>query len=307
MTLEEFKNLFNTELRPEYAQGEIDAFFLLALEEITGIVREDYMLRKSQPAKPEQGDRFKAVVRELKTHKPIQYILGSTEFFRCKLRVNEHVLIPRPETEELVSFILQEIGAEGRGSEELNILDIGTGSGCIAIALKKKLPNANISAIDVSDEALLVAKQNAILNQTRINFLQGDILQAVDLRFSDSPPPPLRTGESENRGTGVGLFNIIVSNPPYVRLSEKEKMDKNVFEHEPHLALFVNDNDPLLFYKAIADFAVLHLGPQGKLYFEINEALGTDVKKLLEAKGFKNVEIKKDMSGKDRIAKAWKM
>lgn len=313
MTLEELKNLFTSELKTEYAPGEIDAFFLLSLEEITGIVRDDYTLRKRQPAKPEQADRFNAVVRELKSHKPIQYILGTTQFFRCKLRVNEHVLIPRPETEELVSFILQEIGAEGRGSEELNILDIGTGSGCIAIALKKKLPNANVSAIDVSDEALLIAKQNAILNQTRINFLQGDILNAATPALKGEIQKVAEKNlQAPLQGLGVSggqLFNIIVSNPPYVRLSEKEKMDKNVLEYEPHLALFVNDNDPLLFYKAIADFAKDHLIPSpspagegGRLYFEINEALGSDVKKLLTDKGFKGVEIIKDMSGKDRIA-----
>ena len=151
--------------------------------------------------------------------------------------------------------------------------------------MKKNLPNANVSAIDISEEALLVAKANAILNQTKINFLQADILQVKE-------KVEVKDGHS---------FDIIVSNPPYVRISEKEKMDKNVLEYEPHLALFVKDEDPLLFYKAIADFALNNLSTNGKLYFEINEALGEDVKKLLIEKGFKNVEVRKDMSGKDRI------
>jgi release factor glutamine methyltransferase len=197
------------------------------------------------------------------------------------------VLIPRPETEELVEFILSEV--RNHKSEVSQILDIGTGSGCIAIALKKNLPDANVSAIDISDEALLIAKANAILNQTIVNFLRADIL---------SPISPKNKSE--------GTFDIIVSNPPYVRISEKEKMSKNVLDYEPHLALFVNDNDPLLFYKAIAEFALENLSPNGKLYFEINEALGAEIKKLLEEKGFKNVEVKKDMSGKERMTVASK-
>jgi release factor glutamine methyltransferase len=193
----------------------------------------------------------------------------------------------------------------------MNILDIGTGSGCIAIALKKNLPEANVSAIDVSEEALLVAKANAILNQTKINFLQADILS-----HTPQVAPSLKGEDKDSsslQGGGQRTFDIIVSNPPYVRISEKEKMSKNVLDYEPHLALFVKDDDPLLFYKAIAEFAKHHLTPNpspggeggntgGKLYFEINEALDSEVKKMLEEKGFKNVEVKKDMSGKNRFA-----
>ena len=189
------------------------------------------------------------------------------------------MLIPRPETEELVEIILEENPSAD------NILDIGSGSGCIAISLKKNLPHATVSAMDISDEALLIAKENAILNHTLINFLQGDILS---IHFSST--------EHTNN------FDIIVSNPPYVRESEKNKMSKNVLDYEPHLALFVDNNNPLVFYDSIADFALKNLAENGKLYFEINEALGKDVKKLLVDKGFKNVEIKKDMCGKDRIA-----
>ena len=193
-------------------------------------------------------------------------------------------MIPRPETEELVEEIIQGTKSKGQG---LNILDIGTGSGCIAIALKKNLPEATVSAIDISDEALLLAKENALLNQTLINFLRADILNIES---------GIRNQESK--------LDIIVSNPPYVRISEKNKMSKNVLDYEPHEALFVQDNDALIFYKAVANFALQHLSSGGKLYFEINEALGGEVKKLLTGKGFKQVEIKKDMSGKDRIVLA---
>ena len=294
VTLEEFQALFREELKDIYPQGEIDSFFLLSLEDLAGILRDEVPIRKDEKLKPLVADKLISVIGELKTQRPIQYILGSTEFYGCKLRVNEQVLIPRPETEELVHLILSDVQKNTNPTAplykgEINILDIGTGSGCIAIALKKKIPNANVSAIDISDEALLVAKANAILNQTKINFLQADIL---------SPLSPRRGAGGEANGT----FDIIVSNPPYIRLSEKETMHKNVLEHEPHIALFVNDDDPLLFYKAIADFALQNLTPDGKLYFEINQALGVDVKKMLEEKGFKNVEVKKDMSGKDRIA-----
>ena len=280
LTIEEFRLLFHSELKGIYPEGEINAFFDLSVNEILEILPEDIALRKNGKPKEEKAYRLQMVIRELKEQRPIQYILGVTEFYGCKLRVNENVLIPRPETEELVHLIIK----DSTGSKLLtpNILDIGTGSGCIAIALKKKLPDANISAFDISEEALLVAKGNSILNKTKINFLQGDILNTFP--------------------SGKGFFDIMVSNPPYVRLSEKATMDRNVVEHEPHLALFVNNNDPLLFYTAIADFALLHLTSQGKLYFEINEALGSDVKKMLEEKGFKNVEVRKDMSGKDRIA-----
>ncbi|TAL61475.1 MAG: peptide chain release factor N(5)-glutamine methyltransferase [Bacteroidetes bacterium] len=304
--MEEIRNLFHTELKNDYSKEEIDAFFFISIEEITGIIRDDFNLRMGEPAKLKQAEKLHTVISELKTHKPIQYILGSTKFYGCKLRVNEHVLIPRPETEELVELIVSDIRkntnpsnpfyspsrnalAEQQGKGEINIIDIGTGSGCIAIALKKKLPMANVSAIDILEDTLLVAKANAILNQTKINFLQADILSSL------SPG-------KEVAGEVKGTFNIIVSNPPYVRLSEKKKMDRNVLDFEPPAALFVNDSNPLLFYNAIADFALRNLSPNGKLYFEINEALGSDVKKLLEEKEFKNVEVKKDMSGKDRFA-----
>ena len=276
MKIQDTIQLFRTELKDIYSAEEIENFIFFSMNEYLGYTRRHLQLKANQSLDEKETERFKNILSELKKYKPIQYILGNTEFYGMKIRVNENVLIPRPETEELVELILQ----ENPSSE--NILDIGTGSGCIAISLKKHLPEATVSAIDISDEALLIAKENAILNHTLINFLQGDILKIDHSQHHDS-------------------FDIIVSNPPYVRQSEKRSMSKNVLDYEPHIALFIEDDDALKFYKAISDFALENLSENGKLYFEINEALGSDVKKLLEKKGLKNVLIKKDMSGKDRI------
>lgn len=280
MKIQDTIQLFRNELKDLYSPEEIENFIFFSMNEYLGYTRRHLQLKANQSLGEKETERFKTILAELKNHKPIQYILGNTEFYGLKIRVNEHVLIPRPETEELVELILQENPAPE------NILDIGTGSGCIAIALKKHLKDSVVFAIDISDEALLVAKGNAILNQTQVHFLQADILTPLS---------------SEKKDSG-SKFDVIVSNPPYVRQSEKDKMSKNVLDYEPHLALFVNDNDPLVFYKAIADFALQNLSASGKLYFEINEKLGSEVKNLLDKKGFKNVEIKKDMSGKERIA-----
>ncbi|MEK6616380.1 MAG: peptide chain release factor N(5)-glutamine methyltransferase [Bacteroidota bacterium] len=281
MKIKDTIHLFRDELKNLYSAEEIENFIFFSMNEYLGFTRRHLQLNATQSLGEKETERFKTILTQLKNHTPIQYILGHTEFYGLKIKVNEHVLIPRPETEELVEEIIQGARDKGQGT---NILDIGTGSGCIAIALKKNIPDATISALDISDEAILIAKANAILNQTQINFLQADILQ-----LNNSLIHPLNN------------FDIIVSNPPYVRLSEKEKMNKNVLDYEPHLALFVNDNDSLVFYKAIADFALQNLSSNGKLYFEINEALGSEVKNLLKEKGFRNVEIKRDMSGKDRI------
>src|SRR5688572_8583660 len=223
--------------------------------------------------------KFNFCVKDLKAHKPIQYILGSTEFYGCRIKVNESVLIPRPETEELVDWI--KTGLKGR--EPKTILDIGTGSGCIAIALKKIFPQSRVTAMDISEKALEVAAENAQRNNARIDFVLRDILS------SPSSAPP---------------FDLIVSNPPYITLSEKAAMNKNVVEYEPHLALFVSEEDALVFYRAIADLARSILVTGGKLYFEINERMGPAVKKLLGEMDFLNVEVKKDLSGKDRMVRA---
>ena len=220
---------------------------------------------------------IKEAIRELQNHKPIQYILGETVFFSYRFLLDENVLIPRPETEELVDWVLTTVTPT---SKPLKIIDIGTGSGCIAISLAKSLPNAEVTAVDVSAKALQVARRNAELNGVTINFLQQDILQTTAL---------------------PDTYDIIISNPPYVRSLEKAEMQANVLEYEPHLALFVSDTDPLLFYDRIATLARKALSPQGSLFFEINQYLGEEMKALLKAKGFEKVVLRQDLSGNDRM------
>ena len=225
-------------------------------------------------------DKCRTVLMELKNHRPIQYILNQAHFFGLIFQVNEHVLIPRPETEELVFWVLQDLKA--KKLENAKVLDIGTGSGCIAISVKKNFSSVQMSAIDVSVTALEVAIANALMNKVDVNFIEDDIL-------------------TSNGNSG---YDLIVSNPPYVRKLEMSDMEKNVIDFEPHLALFVEDEDPLLFYCAIADFASKNLSPSGTLYLEINEFLSKQTVELLKHKLFKNIEVKKDMQGKDRMIKA---
>lgn len=285
MKINEITELFREELKTLYPSGEIDVFIFYSFNEYLGLSKGEIAISGEKLLHASDYEKLKDVISQLKTHKPIQYILGTTEFYKCTLKVNEHVLIPRPETEELVDLILSNVRQQK--SDNKHILDIGTGSGSIAIALKKNIPAATVSAIDISQKALSVAKANAALNQTRICFLQENILQLSSQFFLHA-----------------GRYDIIVSNPPYIRISEKGQMSKNVVDYEPHIALFVNDTDPLLFYSAISDFALQHLFTNGKLYFEINEVLGRNVKELLEKKGFKCVEIKKDINGRDRMVVA---
>jgi len=225
--------------------------------------------------------RFAAgIIMELKTGKPLQYVLGYTEFYGLRFVVNPATLIPRPETEELVEWILNSVDK----TKSISILDIGTGSGCIPITLKKNLPHAHISAIDISHEALQTAKINAELNEVEIDFLEADILK--DLQ-------PITHN-----------LQLIVSNPPYVTPTDKTQMHVNVVDFEPHTALFVPQEDPLLFYKAIADFAITNLSTDGLLFLEINESYGQETIELLSSKGLKSIELKKDMSGRDRMIRA---
>jgi release factor glutamine methyltransferase len=208
---------------------------------------------------------------------PIQYILGETEFYGLKLNVNPAVLIPRPETEELVDWILKI-----NSIRNAKILDIGTGSGCIALALKNHLKEGEISGVDISENALKVARENALQNHLNVNFFQSDILKWKESEWDK--------------------FDIVVSNPPYVRMSEKAKMNDNVLHYEPDSALFVSDQDPLVFYRAIAAFASQYLNKNGFLFFEINEYLGEEMKVLMEGFGFESIEIRKDINSKNRMA-----
>lgn len=227
----------------------------------------------------EEQEAFNNYINQLKKGIPIQYVLGEADFYQLKFKVNEHVLIPRPETEELVYLILQ----DAKISQPKSIIDIGTGSGCIPIALKKHLPNTAISAIDVSENAIAVAKENALKNKVEIDFTIADALHLEPKNFQK--------------------FDVIVSNPPYIALSEMEDMEANVTKHEPHLALFVEDENPLIFYQKIADFALTNLQQNGVLYFEINQALAQETQELLEQKGF-ITEIIKDINQNDRMIKA---
>lgn len=286
MLLKEIKNIFHKELDEVYPVEEVDTFFYMMLEHYLGLERFILALEPNFiVSKKEEQPLFEGLSK-LKLEKPIQYILGETEFMDLKFSVNKSVLVPRPETEELVRWILDNCQVEV--SRNLKILDIGTGSGCIAISLAKNLPNAKVYALDVSEEALVVAKENAEFNEVAIEFIHADILELETLGFDSAQP--------DN-------FDIIVSNPPYVREKEKAAMQTNVLEHEPQLALFVTNEKPLVFYKRITAFAKTHLNEGGALYFEVNQYLGKETKELLEEQNFSEIELRKDMFGNDRMLK----
>ena len=305
MVLKELQNIFHIELDAIYGQHEVNSFFYLCTEHYLNIPRIQLTLEPELAIiKPETETFFKAL-EHLKQQKPIQYLLGETEFFGLPFKVNENVLIPRPETEELVDLIIRCHSepfdyAQDRLREEskIKILDIGTGSGCIAISLAKNLPNAEVYALDVSPEALKTAKQNAELNKVDINFIEANILELAE----DSS----LWEDVALRQKGF-LFDIIVSNPPYVRNLEKQEIKSNVLDNEPHLALFVEDDNPLIFYKAITEFAIKNLKPKGQLYFEINQYLGEETKALLTYTEFETVELLKDLNGNDRMLKGTKI
>ncbi|MGE5393156.1 MAG: peptide chain release factor N(5)-glutamine methyltransferase [Candidatus Saccharibacteria bacterium] len=265
------------ELAGIFQKQEIESLIFLIFEKIKGYSRTRFLLAKEEELTDQENLEIQNIVARLKDHEPIQYILGITEFYGLPFYTTPGVLIPRPETEELVEWIINE-------NQLLSpqILDIGTGSGCIAITLKKNIPHSNVKACDISAVCITAANCNAQLNEVDITVLEYDILkQAPGLSF-----PP---------------FDIIVSNPPYVRESEKEMMQKNVLDYEPSLALFVPDNAPLLFYERIADFSLKYLYPGGRLYFEINEAFGKECLAMLHGKGFSQIMLKKDINGKDRM------
>jgi release factor glutamine methyltransferase len=280
MKLNNFRTYFTQELSALYPKKEIDAFFFRIIENKLAIQIVAFFTQQDKLLTDEELVWFKDVTRRLKNEEPIQYILGETSFFGYSFNVNENVLIPRPETEELVEWIIKSVENK---DVEISILDIGTGSGCIPISLKKELPNIKITGFDISSEALTVAQANSKLNNADVSFQKVDILSTVEIK--------------EN-------FDIIVSNPPYVRELEKKEIKNNVLNNEPHLALFVSDDNPLLFYNRIADVAKINLNKNGLLFFEINQYLGPETKQMLEIKGFKNVELKKDLFGNNRMIKA---
>lgn len=291
MKLKDLKQKFHEHLDAIYGKEEVQTFFFMLTEYYNAIKRIDLALNTELTIENDFVLKYESALEALKNHEPIQYIIGKTEFYGLPFYVNENTLIPRPETEELIELILSNITANSHpelveGNNQFNILDIGTGTGCIAISLAKQLPNANVSAIDVSAKALEIANKNAELNQVDINFIENDILKICDSELNSATK-----------------FDIIVSNPPYVRQLEKQQMQDNVLNHEPHLALFVDDENPLIFYRAITQFATKNLKPNGELYFEINEYLGKEMMALLEEFGFKNIQLKQDLFGKDRMVK----
>jgi len=269
------------ELAGIYPEPEIDALILIILQYIKSCSRTQILLARNEVLQDNERQQISAITARLKNHEPIQYITGETEFYGLKFYCRPGTLIPRPETEELVDCILKE-NAGFRGK----ILDIGTGTGCIPVTLKKRLPEAEISACDISESCLELASRNANLNLLDVSFFRMDILHPGDIVLPE--------------------FDILVSNPPYIPGFEKKLMKKNVLDYEPGLALFVPDHDPLLFYKSILKFAGKQLRCSGKIYWEINETFGQECVRLLSRAGYLNVRLRKDIQGKDRMISAQK-
>ena len=300
MLIKKIKNNFNEQLDALFGKNEVESFFFILTEYLHNLKRIDLALNPNFEISEEEVQKWKIIISELKTEKPIQYIIGETWFYDSKFYVNEHTLIPRPETEELVDWIVESQKSKVKSQKidqddvissgvEMRILDIGTGTGCIPISIKKNIPQAEVFAIDISEEALKVAKRNAVENNVEVNFILQNILEVENLLTFD-----FRLSTK---------LDIIVSNPPYVRNLEKQEIKKNVLEYEPHLALFVEDNDALLFYRKIAQLAKENLAKNGQLFFEINQYLGNETVELLEQFGFKNIELRQDIYGNDRMVK----
>ena len=279
MKIKEYRTQFIDALTPLYDAVEAESFFYLILEEKNQLKRIDLALRPDLVFLEAETVVWNSILEQLKKEIPIQYLLGKTSFYGLDFEVNENVLIPRPETEELVEWIIESQKSKGE-SQKISILDIGTGSGCIAISLAKNILNAHVFAIDISEKALATAKKNAENNSVNVTFFNQNILETEDLHRQ---------------------FDIIVSNPPYVRNLEKEEIKKNVLDNEPHLALFVEDDDALIFYKKIAELSQKNLSENGQVYFEINQYLGKEMIDLLERMKFKNIELRKDIYGNDRM------
>lgn len=268
-----------------YTEREARNIADLVMENVTEWKRIDRIVNKEVTLSAEKEKLLLKYTAELMESKPVQYVLQEAWFYGMKFYVDENVLIPRPETEELVQWVLSEAVGYTPGLEKTSILDIGTGSGCIAVSLKKKLAEARIFACDTSQKAIEVAKMNAKNHNTSIDFIAGDFLQ-------------------EQHRNLLPVVDIIVSNPPYIPLNNKENMESNVINYEPHLALFVMDNDPLLFYRAMAEFCQTHLSKQGTIFVEIHEEFSKAVEHLFLLNGFNNIELRKDLQGRERMVRA---
>lgn len=280
-TIKDIRNYLSAELSGICPGREIDSTADIIIYNVLNVNKLHYLAGNEPPFTNADIDRVQEICRELKTGKPLQLITGETIFYDCIIKVDENTLIPRPETEELVDRIIK----ENKGFNG-NIIDIGTGSGCIAIALAKNLPGSKVSGIDISGNALKIAIGNARLNNVHISFYEADIFKMA--------------------GLTAGTYDIFVSNPPYVTCSEKLFMNRNVLDFEPHNALFVPDDDPLVYYRAILQVAREMLKQGGKVYFEINETMGGKMKALLTGHGYSGITLITDINGKDRIIKAKK-
>jgi len=285
-TIRDLIHHMQSELKDVYPQRELNSLVEIVLTGITHLKKRHHLhIYQDQTPDPEHIRQIKDITKQLKSGKPIQQILGETQFYELTIKTSPAALIPRQETEELVDWMISDLkGTRAR------ILDIGTGTGCIAIALACHLKNAGVHGLDVSPQILDLARENAHLNGVEIRFLLADIFKA--------PPPEIQPGDDS--------YQVIVSNPPYVRESEKNRMHPNVLKYEPGQALFVSDQDPLIYYRKILEFAEDHLEHQGLIWFEINEALGRQMISLLEAKDYQNIQLRKDINDKDRMIKAQK-
>jgi release factor glutamine methyltransferase len=278
LTIKQAKEFLKKELKDTYSEKEINFLSRIIIKTIFSTEGLHQLYDPDYPLTPEQSSEIIRICNELHTGKPYQYVIGETEFLNCVIKVNPSVLIPRPETEELADMIIRE--NKGFTGE---VIDFATGSGCIAVALASNIKGASLTATDISSEALKTAAENAVLNNVRVNFIVDDIFKSV---YPEA-----------------GKAGIIVSNPPYVRESERSLMQRNVLDFEPHQALFVSDTDPSVYYKAILKIATSTLIPGGKIYLEINEALGAEMAKLLENSGFSEVRVMKDLNERNRFVK----
>ena len=276
--MNEIVKYIDKSLEELYTSSERKLIASLLIEKIIGLKQEVQFVNKNTKFSEEQCAQLVSFIERLKKNVPLQYILGKTEFYGLKFLVDESVLIPRPETEELVEWII----LDNINKSNISLLDIGTGSGCIPIAIGVQLPHSSLHAIDISDNALKTAKKNSERHNIKVNFHQKDVF----------------TWNTED------MWDIIISNPPYIPEKEKQNMDDNVLLYEPHEALFVPDDKPLMFYKQIAEFAIGHLNSHGKLYFEIHYDKGKEIVQLLNDLGFINIQLRKDISGQNRMVKA---
>ncbi len=285
MNLSVLRKTYINRLSEIYPSSEITSIFRLLVAHRLHLDSAALVLEEKKELLPKDSAYFQKALERLQEKEPVQYIVGETYFYNLKLRVNSEVLIPRPETEELVAWIISDVEKYNK-NKTIRTLDIGTGSGCIAISLAKNLPNIEVWAIDISPKALQVAKENANTHQVAVHFLEADILKTDELPKT---------------------YDMIISNPPYVRRQERSQMHGNVLQFEPDQALYVSDDNPLLFYKKIIVLAAKCLNEKGCLYFEINQYLGKEVVQLLAQNGYKNIELRKDFLGNNRMLKAVKI